>query len=212
MSFLVLLFYSIVYAQTGTWSGQLTIEGRSLWIVFHISGDTCLLDVPDQGAKGIPTEYSLSSVGEISISIPSINASYKGLFTPKFILGTFSQLGLSLPLVLSPGMPSVSRPQTPVPPFPYEELEVSFSNNDIVLNGTLVVPDGASINTPAIILISGSGIQNRDEEVYDHKPFAVIADYLARNGIASLRYDDQGYGDSSQNALMITIKDYRLRL
>ena len=97
---------------------------------------------------------------------------------------------------ISPGIVELKRPQTPKPPYPYTTKEVRFNNlsDDATLAGTLALPKGFNETTPAIVMITGSGLQNRDEEIYGHKPFAVIADYLARNGIATLLYDDRGYG------------------
>lgn len=80
-------------------------------------------------------------------------------------------------------------------PFPYATEEVSFTNGDAVLKGTLTLPDNCDRKTPVLIMVTGSGLQNRDEEMFSHKPFAVIADAFARAGIATLRYDDRGFGE-----------------
>ena len=162
------------------------------------------MDSPDQGAKGIPIQVDRSSSGSISIKIPSIGASYQGLWLVKQIMGTFTQHGNSFPLTLVPGEPKRSRPQTPVAPFPYTTEDVSFANGDAVLNGTLVLPEGCSRKTPVLVMVTGSGLQNRDEELFDHKPFAVIADAFARAGIATLRYDDRGFGESSGDIINCT--------
>ena len=98
------------------------------------------------------------------------------------------------------------RPQTPCPPYPYSTEEVSFLNaaDSVLLAGTLTFPEGytprRAAATPVVVMVTGSGLQNRDEEVFGHRPFAVIADYLARHGVASLRYDDRGTGASGGNA------------
>ena len=125
------------------------------------------------------------------------------------IVGTFTQNGLSLPMTLTPGSPKAIRPQTPVPPFPYSTEEVAFSNGGITLNGTLTLPANCNKNTKVVLMVTGSGQQNRDEEVFDHKPFAVIADALARQGIASLRYDDRGYGDPTLKFSNFTTEDFK---
>lgn len=122
-------------------------------------------------------------------------------------MGKFSQSGMEFPLVLTPGDVSLRRPQTPQPPFPYSQEEVSFANGDAVLKGTLTLPKEYNKDTPVLVMITGSGLQNRDEEIFDHKPFAVIADALARNGIASLRYDDRGFGESTGDAVNCTTED-----
>ena len=103
-----------------------------------------------------------------------------------------------------------NRPQTPRPPFPYKTEEVVVSNDKggSTLAGTLTIPKNTDNSTPIVIMVSGSGQQNRDEEVFEHKPFAVIADYLARNGIASFRYDKRGVGKSTGDILNATIADF----
>jgi len=102
-----------------------------------------------------------------------------------------------------------NRPQTPVPPYPYQTQEVSFSNGDAVLKGTLVTPENVSRQTPVLMMVTGSGLQNRDEEFFEHKPFAVIADALARQGIATLRYDDRGFGESTGDLVNVTTEDFK---
>lgn len=106
-------------------------------------------------------------------------------------------------------MPSAKRPQTPVGPFDYSTEEVSFNRDNYTLVGTLTLPKDYSSKTPVALLLTGSGVQNRDEEIFEHKPFAVIADTLARKGIASLRYDDRGYNVSNVSLENITIGDYK---
>ncbi len=101
------------------------------------------------------------------------------------------------------------RPQTPVAPFPYQTQEVSFKNGDAVLKGTLVLPENHTQKTPVVLMVTGSGLQNRDEEIFEHKPFAVIADALARQGIATLRYDDRGFGESTGDLVNVTTEDLK---
>ena len=191
-----LLLSLAAYSQTGTWSGKVNVQGTSLSVVFHLDESGCTFDSPDQGARGIPAEASLSDLGKVVIKVPSIGATYEGLWLGGRIVGSLSQSGSSFPLTLVPGEPELKRPQTPVGPFPYSCEEVSFSNGDAVLKGTLVLPEGYTRDTPAVIMVTGSGQQNRDEELMQHKPFLVIADYLARHGIATLRYDDRATGAS----------------
>ena len=167
------------------------------------------MDSPDQGAKGIPIEVTRTATGSITIKVPSIGATYEGLWLIKQIAGTFKQMGASMPLTLMPGEEKLNRPQTPKGPFPYAQEEVSFSNGEAVLKGTLVLPEGCTRNTPVLIMITGSGLQNRDEEIYEHKPFAVIADALARAGIATLRYDDRGFGESTGDLVHCTTEDMK---
>ncbi|PSL33911.1 alpha/beta hydrolase family protein [Dyadobacter jiangsuensis] len=99
--------------------------------------------------------------------------------------------------------------QEPVPPFPYYSEVVTFQNTEagISLSGTLTLPDKKG-SYPAVILITGSGPQDRDETVFSHKPFLIIADYLTRQGFAVLRYDDRGTGKSTGDFSTATSKDF----
>ena len=196
-------------AQTGTWSGKLDVQGTKLSLVFHLDEENPTMDSPDQGAKGIPIEVTRSATGSITIKVPSIGATYEGLWLVKQIAGTFKQMGASMPLTLMPGKENLNRPQTPQGPFPYAQEEVSFSNGDAVLKGTLVLPEGCTRNTPVLIMVTGSGLQNRDEVFYEHRPFAVIADAFARAGIATLRYDDRGFGESTGDIINCTTEDLK---
>ena len=196
-------------AQTGAWTGKLKVSGVELALIFNIGEESATLDVPDQGAKDIPVEVSRDAVGGITLNVPAINASFKGLWAGKVIAGTFTQHGMSFPMTLTPGAPVVRRPQTPVGPFPYATEEVSFTNGDAVLKGTLTLPDNCDRKTPVLIMVTGSGLQNRDEELFGHKPFAVIADAFARAGIATLRYDDRGFGESTGDVVLCTTEDLK---
>ena len=196
-------------AQTGTWNGKLDVSGTTLSLVFHIGDSTATLDVPDQGAKQIPVSVKRSAFGSIELEVPSINASYKGLWIGKLITGTYTQNGMSFPLPLTPGAPVLRRPQTPVGPFAYVNADVSFSNGDAVLKGTLTMPENCSRETPVLLMVTGSGLQNRDEAVFGHKPFAVIADAFAKAGIATLRYDDRGFGESTGDVVSCTTEDLK---
>ena len=208
---LTLLLAAAVYshAQTGTWSGKLDVQGAELSLVFHLEEENPTMDSPDQGIKGIPVQVTRTATGSITIKVPSVRATYEGLWTVKQIVGTFTQMGASLPLTLVPGEEKLRRPQTPKGPFPYAREEVSFSNGDAVLKGTLVLPEGYSRKTPVLLMVTGSGFQNRDEEIFEHKPFAVIADALARAGVATLRYDDRGFGESTGDIVNCTTEDLK---
>ena len=196
-------------AQTGAWTGKLKVSGVELALIFNIGEEPATLDVPDQGAKDIPVEVSRDAVGGITLNVPAINASFKGLWAGKVIAGTFTQHGMSFPMTLTPGAPVVRRPQTPVGPFPYATEEVSFTNGDAVLKGTLTLPNNCDRKTPVLVMVTGSGLQNRDEELFGHKPFAVIADAFARAGIATLRYDDRGFGESTGDVVLCTTEDLK---
>ncbi len=196
-------------AQTGAWTGKLKVSGVELALIFNIGEESATLDVPDQGATEIPVEVSRDAVGGITLNVPAINASFKGLWAGKVIAGTFTQHGMSFPMTLTPGAPVIRRPQTPVGPFPYATEEVTFTNGDAVLKGTLTLPENCDRKTPVLIMVTGSGLQNRDEEVFGHKPFAVIADAFARAGIATLRYDDRGVGESTGDVVLCTTEDLK---
>ena len=206
----------------GAWSGKVSIGPASLNIVFNFGKDrdgnlTCTMESPDQGSGLIPATVDLLTGDSLSISIPGIGASYSGHFIRTgndgeivSAEGTLRQSGLAMPLVLKYGKPIIFRPQTPVAPFPYRTEEVSFSSGDAVLSGTLTYPAGysgeKSMEVPVVLMVTGSGQQNRDEEIFSHKPFLVLADYLARNGIASLRYDDRGTGKSTGDPASVTMQ------
>ena len=209
---IIALLFSFAFlsnAQTGTWTGKLEVQGMKLTIVFHLDGDEPCMDSPDQAAQGIPIQIERNEMGKIVIRIPMLGASYEGLWVGKRIVGTFTQMGQSLPLSLVPGEDKLNRPQTPQGPFPYETEEVSFDNGDAHLEGTLVLPEAYSRHTPVLIFVTGSGQEDRDETIFEHKPFAVIADTLGRAGIATLRFDDRGVGGSTGNVVNATTEDFR---
>lgn len=198
-------------ASTVSWSGELTAGGQKLGICFNIITEAdgsrvCTMDVPNQNVKGLPVQLLSTSTDSLHISIPMLMASYRGVkVAPSSIEGVFVQYGMSFPLNLTSGALAVNRPQMPVEPFGYATEEVQFENaaEGAVLSGTLTYPVGYDAlspqDVPVVIMVTGSGAQNRDEEVFDHRPFLVIADHLAKNGIASLRYDDRGVGRSTGN-------------
>ena len=195
-------------AQQGAWNGELNIMGTKLPLVFNFSTEGCTMDSPSQGAKGIPAEKTIKDDGTIKITVAMIGATFEGKMDNNEIKGTFIQNGFPIPLILKPGKPVVKRPQTPVAPFPYKEESISFTNAGYTFNGTLTLPQNCSKTTPVVLMVTGSGQQNLDEELFDHKPFAVIADALARQGIASLRYDDRGWGDKSLDFSQFTTADF----
>lgn len=208
----IILLYAIsnANAQTGTWSGKLDIQGTKLSLVFNLDGDKPTMDSPDQGVKGLAAQVERGLDGKIIVKVPSLAINYEGVWQENKIVGTFNQMNVSLPLTLTPGEDKPNRPQTPVGPFPYATEEISFANGNYILSGTLTLPEGYSRKTPVLLMVTGSGQQNRDEELFDHKPFAVIADALARAGVATLRYDDRGFGDSSAKPMEWTTEDFKL--
>lgn len=193
-------------ALLGSWSGKLKVGVMSLTIVLHLEqadGYVAVsLDSPDQGAKGISAFKEYLSDDSLAIKVESIGVTYRAKLKDGKLDGKFVQHGFTIPLELTQGVPEVKRPQTPQPPFPYETEEVTFRNerDSATLAGTLTWPvgyDAKSKQKPMVVIfVSGSGQQNRDEELFEHKPFLVLADYLARQGIATLRYDDRATGQS----------------
>ena len=190
----------------GSWSGKLDLGVIKLTLVLHLEQAdgyvVVTLDSPDQNAMGIGTFKEFLSDDSLAVKVEQLNLTYRARLKEGKLNGTFSQNGLSIPLVMTRGLPEVKRPQHPKPPYPYETEEVSFTNeaDGATLAGTLTWPLGydkqAKQKPVVVLLVSGSGQQNRDEELLGHKPFLVIADYLARQGIASLRYDDRATGAS----------------
>jgi pimeloyl-ACP methyl ester carboxylesterase len=193
-------------ALLGSWSGKLKVGVMSLTIVLHLEqadGYVAVsLDSPDQGAKGISAFKEYLSDDSLAIKVESIGVTYRAKLKDGKLDGKFVQHGFTIPLELTQGVPEVKRPQTPQPPFPYETEEVTFRNerDSATLAGTLTWPVGYNAKSKqkpmVVIFVSGSGQQNRDEELFEHKPFLVLADYLARQGIATLRYDDRATGQS----------------
>jgi pimeloyl-ACP methyl ester carboxylesterase len=201
---------------TGQWNGQLKVQGMQLRLQFHIvkteTGYSSTMDSPDQAAMGIPATNTSFKDSMITIEIAAAQIEYSGKWTGDEIVGTFKQGGLRIPLNLSRKpveKETLNRPQTPEKPYPYYTEEVTFENKkaNITLAGTLSLPKKEG-NFPGAILISGSGPQNRDEEIFEHKPFLVIADHLTKNGIAVLRYDDRGVGQSGGNFSTATSADF----
>ena len=182
-----------ISAQEGTWSGELEAQGMKLPLFFNFNANGTTFDSPSQNLIGIKAEKSITPEGKIRINIPQFTATFEGVMVMNVISGNFIQNGFSWPLTLT----KVNRPQTPQGPFPYNTEEVTFQNGEFTFHGTLSMPKDCTAKTPVVLLVTGSEQQDRDENIFEHRPFAVIADALARNGIASLRYDDRGYGDSS---------------
>ncbi len=203
----------------GDWQGKLNTGAIALRIVFHIKSDTAgklsaTMDSPDQSAYGLPVGDISLDGKSVKLALPAVNASLTGTLddSGKEITGRWEQGGASLPLTITlsdkPIVPT-KRPQTPEAPFPYIETNVTFPSiaKGITLAGTLTVPKGPG-PFPAAVFVSGSGGQDRDETLLGHKPFHVLADQLARLGIASLRYDDRGVGLSTGDQAAGTSKDF----
>lgn len=218
------------FSLTGDWSGSLKFGAASLKIVFHVTAAgteySATMDSPDQGARGIPISAVRLDGKNVTFEVAAVGGHYRGTLNEsgESIEGTWKQSGLSLPLDLTrqPAQTSQVPAETPQEPshearggdepsspFPYIAKDVEFADEKICIRlaGSLTIPEGKG-PFPAVVLVSGSGPQNRDEEILGHKPFLVLADYLARCGIATLRYDDRGVGGSTGNFQTATTFDF----
>lgn len=224
-----------VPAPVGSWIGSLDVGAMKLRLVIHIksesAGMSATLDSPDQGAKGIAVDSVSFEDGVLKFAIQRLRASYEGKWnegTQKFD-GTFRQ-GQELPLVLTrldgEAVPR-TRPQNPREPYPYGVEEVYYSHDPsrdtaesfrvvdantvasghVRLAATLTTPKTEGPH-PAVVLISGSGPQDRDESLLGHKPFLVLADAMTRRGIAVLRFDDRGTAKSTGDHESATSADF----
>lgn len=201
----------------GNWSGLIELPTIKLELIFKFSvnekGDLISkMDVPAQGAKDLDIEEVNVINDSLYFKVPVLQRIYRGNFiNDTTIEGSYIRGLESIPLVLKKidKIPELNRPQTPKEPFPYLSKEVEYTNptSGLKLAGTFTIPENAE-NCPAVILISGSGAQDRDETIFEHKPFMVIADYLTRNGIAVLRIDDRGVGGSEGNIREATSEDF----
>ncbi|MBI9094302.1 MAG: alpha/beta fold hydrolase [Sphaerochaeta sp.] len=202
---------------SGYWQGSLAITPtNSLAIGFTITptGEgiyEAMLQIPTQGVKNFAVSSVRQEEASLIIEIEQLQASYTGTydFEAQQIEGTFTQMGQSLPLVLTLGEPVENiRPQDPQKPYPYISEDIVFTQTpeDFLLAGTITRPEGNG-PFPAVILVSGSGSQNRDEALMGHRPFLVLSDALTRSGIVVLRYDDRGFGESGGDASNATTLD-----
>lgn len=197
--------------------GLLTINGGiQLRVVFKFKKDgtgwKALIDSPDQQVKDIPTTKTTVEAAQVTVEAEAIKAKYVGAVSAdgESIKGTFTQAGtdLTLDLKYTTEVTELKRPQTPKPPFPYKIEDVSYENKKagIKLGGTLTLPKGKG-PFPAVVMATGSGSQDRDETLFGHKPFAVIADFLTKRGVAVLRFDDRGIGASGGDPMTATTFD-----
>ena len=210
---LVSLSFSLSAQQqkfTGTWEGDLDAGMQKLRLVFNISqNETGVLQLsmqsPQQSAMQVPADTAYAQGGTLTMEMKKFGISFSGkLVNDSTLEGEFVQ-GKPFPLQLkkvedASVVSQPKRPQTPKPPYAYKSIEVGFTNKDQSLRfaGTLTLPDtGNGKKYPAVILISGSGPQDRDETIFGHKPFAIIADHLTKNGFGVLRVDDRGTGRST---------------
>ena len=212
---------SVSYAEdrvVGHWEGQIDIPGQPITVKVDLaindSDWSGTIDIPTQGAKGLPLSdiHVVEEDGslQVNFSIRGVpgNPTFDGQLQDGAISGTFSQAGATFGFQLSrERVKGPARPQEPKPPFPYKSEEVAFQNGAVNLAGTLTLPQGDG-PFPAVLLISGSGLQDRDETLVGHKPFWVLADHLSRAGIAVLRVDDPGIGQSTPHPKPPTTADF----
>lgn len=216
---LIPLLFVALQAQAqieGYWKGEIDLGVQKLETAFDIkaieNGYAATFDVPAQGAYDIPVDEVSFQNGQLQLKMNAMDASYSGTLKDSGIEGNFTQRGMTFPLNLAKAEKKEQkkvRPQDPQPPFHYQIEEVTFVNEKEgnTLAGTLTIPEGEG-PFPAMVLVSGSGQQNRDEELMNHRPFWVIADYCARHGIAVLRYDDRGVGGSDGEVKNATSMDF----
>lgn len=201
-------------AVEGHWEGEVTLPGAPLLIrvdLHHRDGYWAgTIDIPAQGAEELPlTDFAIDgdAVSFVMADVPG-DPVFAGRLTGGEIAGTFNQSGFTAPFRLGRGViAEPGRPQQPQPPFPYDDAEVAYDNGPVRIAGTLSVPHGEG-PFAVVLLISGSGAQDRDETIYGHRPFLVLADHLARAGIAVLRVDDRGVGASTGDRSTATTEDF----
>jgi pimeloyl-ACP methyl ester carboxylesterase len=202
----------------GVWQGALEGNGMRLRLQLHVSHAdqnqlVAALDSPDQTISGLPATRVSEKDSAFHFEIPVVNGTYDGTLnsTRNAITGTWTQNDATQPLEFkrSDKLLELIRPQTPVKPFPYREVEVVFPNSQakISLSGTLTLPPGSG-PFPVAILLHGSGPHDRDETLLGHRPFLVLADHLTRKGIAVLRFDKRGNGKSTGDYANATTEDF----
>ncbi|SEK56445.1 hypothetical protein SAMN04487910_0831 [Aquimarina amphilecti] len=208
-----LFFTAFSFSQdiSGDWIGEVNINGNKLEIVFNIkkvSNDyVSALSILKQGLSGAKATETTIIDSVVTMLFPDLKLVYKGRFNKNAeIIGDFSQNGRPIPLNLKKGTITLNRPQEPKPPFNYRSESITFINKDdnIKLSGTLSMPKKKG-KYPLAIIISGSGPQNRDGDMFGHKPYFVLADDLTKNGIAIFRFDERGMGESEGNFNTVTI-------
>ncbi len=200
----------------GHWEGVIELPGMdpglTVQVDLQLEGAvwTGTIDIPMQGAKGLALAGIAATTDSVRFAIAGIpgDPTFAGRLEGGAIRGTFTQGGSAFPFRLGrEAMAGAARPQEPKPPFPYRAEEVTVPNGGITLAGTLTLPEGDG-PFPAVVLVSGSGPQDRDEMVFQHRPFLILADRLARAGIAALRYDDRGFGKSTGDFRSATTEDF----
>ena len=188
----------------GNWEGAIK-SVKTIRLVFHIKEEggklTGTMDSPDQGVTDIGCKSVTAKGDSVTVDMSNIGVVYKGhLLNDSVINGVWLQGGISVPIdfMKTANPAELYRPQTPKPPFSYNSEDIIYTNKDksVQYGATITIPKGKG-PFPAVLLITGSGQQNRDEEIFGHKPFAVIADYLTKRGYVVMRVDDRGMGKTT---------------
>jgi uncharacterized protein len=195
---------------TGSWEGSIELPNTPLAItlVFRAgpNGVAGTIDIPQRGATGLTLRAVTVNGSNVRFELPTggVVATFEGRIEDERIAGTFTQGSFSGPFDVT--RQSGPRPAAAAPPYRIEDLEVR--QGDVTLAGTLTRPDTPAGPVPAVVLITGSGPQNRDEDVFGFKVFATLADHLTRQGIAVYRYDDRGVGQSTGTFATATTEDF----
>ncbi len=198
---------------SGRWDGAIRIMNQELGIRVHFApkGDSlaATIDIPMQNAFGLPLRDVRFDPPALSFDLPAGPglATFRGSMVADSIGGLFEQAGMAGTFFLRPVLEDSAAVARSGLQLPYEAHDVTFANDSLVLAGTLTIPTGKG-PFPAVALITGSGPQNRDEEIFGFKPFAMLADHLTRSGIAVLRYDDRGVGASGGRFSDATTSDF----
>lgn len=209
-----------VFAQqyTGSWYGTLATPFQKMVLVYHVTADaagnlSATMDSPDQKAFCIKMDTAYVANDSLHIIFKRARITYAAVLVNDTALhGSFYQ-GAALQLNMThdklDAAPAVRRPQTPRPPFSYNVVDTTYFNADksIQFGATLTYPK-ENKRYPVMLMITGSGQQDRDESLFDHKPFAIIADYLAKQGYAVLRVDDRGAGKTTGQFKDATSADF----
>lgn len=202
----------------GHWEGNLDIPGMPLGVKVDLrregEGWRGTIDIPAQGAQGLPLEAVRVAADSVTFRLAGIpgDPTFRGALADSAgtqrLRGAFSQNGMTFPMRLGrEATAAPRRPQEPRPPFPYRSEDITYESGDVRLAATLTLPEGDG-PFPAAVLITGSGPQNRDEELFGHKYFLVLADHLTRAGLAVLRADDRGVGGSTGSGRSSTTDDF----
>lgn len=199
----------------GLWHGEIDMPVVKVEFLLNLKQEggawTGTMDIPAQGTRDLPLNRVEVNPPEVRFAIPNVPGEplFIGVLADERVTGVMQQSGHDIPFRMARDpLERANRPQEPKAPFPYRTEEVTVRDGDVVLAGTLTTPLGVSGPYPAVLLLTGSGAQNRDEEIFGHKPFLVLADHLTKAGMAVLRMDDRGVGGSNGKVHLSTTADF----